>query len=473
MKISKFLAEKYLYLSERAKHIKKRSIYCIVIGFVLSVLLFIKGRDSIYIRPYEIMRSSYGTQKTPYKLILDAENLANNMEFNVTVSARKYEKEEADRIFIEKLVSLKIDMLGENEDLENVYTKLNLKKDLGDGVRANYAFEPMEIEEIYEKYDKRKIKKEKDLNVNKATNSIATKSSIGEFKYYVKYQGIVDGNGNVKNENFKVGEFCTGYIIVQLITDIKGQDMPYKSMKQMLPIRIISRPLSILESFKVDFKKTFEEKDRDTISNDTVSLPKIVNNFRISYKEKLDLRFLLMPLLGLLFALLLEARDKENEKEREKRKTRYLEIDFSQIITKVLLYVSSGMTIRNSFIRLAEQHINMRNNNDVERVAYDELIVVKNKLLSGYSEVKAYEEMANAINMRIYTRFLNIIIQSIKNGNKDLKNILNMEVQDALYERKQNAKKLGEEATTKLVLPLMMILAVIMLVIMMPAFMGM
>lgn len=81
--------------------------------------------------------------------------------------------------------------------------------------------------------------------------------------------------------------------------------------------------------------------------------------------------------------------------------------------------------------------------------------------------------MASNINKRDYTRFMSILIQSIKNGNKELKNILTMEVQDALYERKQRAKKLGEEAATKLVLPLMMMLSVVMIIIMVPAFMGM
>ena len=222
-------------------------------------------------------------------------------------------------------------------------------------------------------------------------------------------------------------------------------------------------------------QKMFLEKDRETIDNDTIELPKVVNNFKIIYKEKRNLSFLIMPVLGILAAILLEARDKEKEKEIKQRRLRLLEIDYTQIITKILLYVSSGMTIRNSMIRLADGYQNnIVNNEQLEkRAAYEELVVVKNKLSSGYSEIKAYEEMAKNINLRTYTRFLNIIIQSIKNGNKDLKNILNMEVQDALYERKQNAKKLGEEAATKLVLPLMMMLAIIMVVIMVPAFMGM
>ena len=53
------------------------------------------------------------------------------------------------------------------------------------------------------------------------------------------------------------------------------------------------------------------------------------------------------------------------------------------------------------------------------------------------------------------------------------RNILEIEAKDSLLEKKNNAKKLGEEASTKLVLPLMMMLSVIMVIIMVPAFMGM
>ena len=444
MKIKTFLYKKIEQLIERLKHIKKRSIYCLVVGLVMALASFFLNRESIYIRPFEIERSSYGTQKTPYKLNIDAENLMNGMEFSVSVSPRKYDKEEADKIFLEKLEELKTSILGNNIDFEHINSKLNFLSDLEDGIKASYAFNPQ-------------------------------KGSEEDFKYYVKYQGLIDGSGNVRNENFKIDETCDGFIEIQLSTEIKDKESPYKSEKFMLPVRVVSKNMNELESFKVAFEKAFDEKDKETINENTIKLPEVVNNFRIRYREKINLSFMLMPLFGILAAILLEARDKEVEKEKIKKRIRYLEIDYTQIITKILLYVSSGMTIRNSMIRLADvyQKSDIDKSKSDERLAYKELIVVKNKLLSGYSEVKAYEEMAKNINQRTYTRFLNIIIQSIKNGNKELKNILNMEVQDALYERKQHAKKLGEEAATKLVLPLMMMLAIIMVIIMVPAFMGM
>ena len=481
MKLKAMLRKKISELIDRVKKVKKRSIYCIVGGIVLALISFAINKNSIYVRQNEIERGSYGTQKTPYVLKVDAENLAKDMEFNVSVSSKKWTKEEADKKFDEKFEELLIDILNKNEDYEHINSKLSFKNDLGEGIKANYAFEPMIIDNIIvgaSIASPSVVATSSVIEVSVASPSvIATSSDANDeaFKYYVKYRNVIDGSGNVNNSEFKLNEFCTGHILVQFSTEIKDKEGSYRSNKYMIPIKVVSKQLNAIEAFKVAFKKEVEESDKRTIDQNTIILPKIINDFRVIYKERKDLTFLLMPVIGILTAILLEARDKEEEREKIKRRLRLLELDFAQIISKILLYVSSGMTIRNSIVRLAEQYQKSFNNdeNKEKRVAYEELVVVKNKLASGYSEIGAYEEMAKNINMRTYTRFLNIIIQSIKNGNKDLKNILNMEVQDALYERKQNAKKLGEEAATKLVLPLMLMLSVIMVVIMVPAFMGM
>ncbi len=482
MKVKELIKKNVIKLCEKIKKIKKRSKYCILVGLVLSIVSFITNQDSIYIRPYEIERGSYGEQKTPYNLKVDVENLSKNMEFNVSVSSKKYTKEEADKKFDEKFETLLTNILNDNVDYEHINKRLNFQSDLGEGIKSSYAFEPR----IREVYDSDVVATNSEIATSseiatgsdiKAHSEIATNSDVSfeQFNYYVKYQNVIDGSGNVHNEDFKLNDFCTGHIIVQFSTDIKEKEGSYHSKKYMIPVKVINRELSALEAFKNAFKKEVDKNDKESIEKNTIILPKIVNDFRIIYKEKKDITFILMPIIGVLVAILLDAKDKEKEKEKIKRRIRLLELDFAQIISKILLYVSSGMTIRNSMIRLAEQYQKMmaKDEKQEKRVAYEELVIVKNKLASGYSEIGAYEDMAKNINMRSYTRFLNIIIQSIKNGNKELKNILNMEVQDALYERKQNAKKLGEEAATKLVLPLMLMLSVIMVVIMVPAFMGM
>ena len=66
----------------------------------------------------------------------------------------------------------------------------------------------------------------------------------------------------------------------------------------------------------------------------------------------------------------------------------------------------------------------------------------------------------------------NLITQNVKKGTKGIMNLLEQEEQNALEERKNLAKKYGEEATTKLLGPMMILLLIIMLIIMIPAFMS-
>ena len=57
-------------------------------------------------------------------------------------------------------------------------------------------------------------------------------------------------------------------------------------------------------------------------------------------------------------------------------------------------------------------------------------------------------------------------------GSRGLKDIFEQEEQAALEERKNLAKKLGEEAGTKLLGPMIVLLLIVMFMILVPAFMS-
>ena len=63
-----------------------------------------------------------------------------------------------------------------------------------------------------------------------------------------------------------------------------------------------------------------------------------------------------------------------------------------------------------------------------------------------------------------------LLEQSRKNGGKQLRTSLELEMVSAFEQRKNYAKKLGEEAGTRLLFPLLMMLGVVMIMIVVPAF---
>ena len=104
-----------------------------------------------------------------------------------------------------------------------------------------------------------------------------------------------------------------------------------------------------------------------------------------------------------------------------------------------------------------------------DRPLYDELSVVLMEIKAGKSEIKAYEEFAKKCRVPEITKFTSVIIQNLKKGNSELVSILRLQSVECWEMRKSVAKKLGEEASTKLLFPMMIMFAAILLIVITPA----
>ena len=72
--------------------------------------------------------------------------------------------------------------------------------------------------------------------------------------------------------------------------------------------------------------------------------------------------------------------------------------------------------------------------------------------------------------MICYKKLAAIIIQNVKRGTDGLKESLSTETKNAFEERKQTARKLGEEAGTKLLFPMIMMMGIVLIIIVIPAY---
>lgn len=75
--------------------------------------------------------------------------------------------------------------------------------------------------------------------------------------------------------------------------------------------------------------------------------------------------------------------------------------------------------------------------------------------------------------MQEYIRLTTLLTQNLKRGNSSLLERLREEADKVSEERLQRIRKLGEEAGTSLLVPMVMMLGVVMVIIMIPAFMTM
>lgn len=127
------------------------------------------------------------------------------------------------------------------------------------------------------------------------------------------------------------------------------------------------------------------------------------------------------------------------------------------------------MTIRGTFQKLAGDYEAKCREGGKSSPAYEEILYTCRELHSGVSEGLAYEHFGRRTGLQEYIRLSTLLAQNLKRGNSTLLDRLREEAEKSAEERLQQSKKLGEEAGTKLLVPMVLMLAVVMVVIMIPA----
>ena len=101
------------------------------------------------------------------------------------------------------------------------------------------------------------------------------------------------------------------------------------------------------------------------------------------------------------------------------------------------------------------------------------MLVTRYQIENGMTELKAYELFGRRIGLLPYMKFSTLLTQNLRKGTSDMLRILEYEAIDIMNEKKENAKILGEEASTKLLLPMMFMMLEVFAIIIFAAFQSM
>lgn len=136
--------------------------------------------------------------------------------------------------------------------------------------------------------------------------------------------------------------------------------------------------------------------------------------------------------------------------------------DFPDFVNKLALLINAGMTVQNAWEKASY-------GTDRTAPLYLELTAAIQDIKAGKPEHRAYEEFAKRCRTPEITRFISVILQNLRKGNSELVPILRVFSVDCWEMRKNTAKRYGEEASVKLLLPMMLMFFAILLIVGMPA----
>ncbi len=175
--------------------------------------------------------------------------------------------------------------------------------------------------------------------------------------------------------------------------------------------------------------------------------------------------------LGISVSVLLVLLEKQKEKEEKQKRLTQMERDYAEIISKLTLLLGAGMTVKSVWKKIVEDYERQKPLQG-SRFAYEEMANTYREMQSGVPEAECYEHFGRKCELNVYRKLGTVLSQNLRRGTKGLTGLLSVEVVQANEDRKQRAKRLGEEAGTKLLLPMFLMLAIVLVIVIIPAFLS-
>lgn len=363
-----------------------------------------------------LRRNSYGEGEADVRLKGQAAGTEGwEQEVELTVSERRYTRQELEEKVPQVRAFLEQEIRGENETLDEIRSSLSLPSQV-----EGY---PFQIEWKSGNYERIRA------------DGTVSNEETGEKGEIVELTAVLSCYENIWEETFSVR------VCPPVLTEEERRER-----------------LLLAEIAKEDEAAAYEEG---------FWLPRQAEGEEVVWtEERSDSSlpiFLLVIGLGIVQYRFM---DDDLRKKLEKRE-RQLLLSYPEFISKLTLLMGAGLPVRAAFVRMASDYRKKRS--DGRNYVYEELLLACREMESGITEVEAYEHFGQRCRLPQYRKCVTLLVQNLKKGSAGLLAALQEEAQHSFEERKRNAREEGERAGTRLLLPMMMMLAVVMVLILVPA----
>lgn len=227
----------------------------------------------------------------------------------------------------------------------------------------------------------------------------------------------------------------------------------------------LSKKEVILKAIDEALRKQFE-----TPGEEIVTLPSEIDGSNLIWKEKKQYLIIKVLIFEVIIVVLVLMAREENKKEELKKRKKAMELEYSEVVSKMAILLGSGMSIKQAWSRISARYLDKRNKNQTEEIPiYEEILITEREIEDGKSERIAYQNFGERVDLSCYHRLSRILVSCLERGSRQICETLEKESEDAFESRKLLAKKLGEEASTKMLAPLMLMMMIVIAIVIVPA----
>lgn len=394
--------------TKKITHVIGIGIAVLMASTIFAELLIYKERKEVANDQVIVTRADYDGGTKSEEIRLTLDD--KEQVYSMTIEPKEYTEEEFYRRAEEQHTSLKTDILGDNLDFEHINSSLMLPTEDADGVFA-YSW-ISDNPEILSSYG----------NVNLEELSEDTMVTM------------------ILKITYQAYEIQYEYPMV-IVKDTRGKDA--------------------FERVEEELQKI----EKETRTDEAITLPEKYEDVKITVEKKRTNQAMICLAFGGIIIMLLAPCTYIRLREERKKRNDALIYQYPAFVNQLWLLLGAGMSIQMGIRRIVSEM-------DKDVLLKKELEYAIHQLETGGEESFVYEELGRRLQVAEYAQLMQHVSQHIRMGTKDLRNLMETEMQTALKKRREFAKKKGEEASTKLLVPMILLLALVMIMIIYPAMTG-
>uniref|UniRef100_UPI004056BE4B type II secretion system F family protein n=1 Tax=Agathobacter sp. TaxID=2021311 RepID=UPI004056BE4B len=392
---------------------KGRDIKIVIVFFLIPIILAAVYKNDNVLKNGIIERNAPLEDGEEVELVVNAQGLPEDYVYELYVEAAKYTENEAKQFFLQAIEEIE-------QDFEKITDTVPAKAYyVGEAVEASWSFSP---------------------------------SGYMDAEYHINQKEIP-----------KEG------ILINAVVDLSCGD--YEQL-YAFAFTIEKAKLTEEEQVIISLDGWFAEQMQKEGSTE-ISLPNEINGISLDWSLKENHMFLKVAGLEIIILVLLYFREKEKQKEAETMHMKSIEQDYPQIVGSLSVLLGAGMTVKQAWNIMADQYMRKKEHTKTdERPAFEEMVLVNRKIQEGESEKEAFLQMTEKIPLMCYHKLIRMLLSHQEKGTKGLCEMLDKEAEDAYEQRILRVRKSAEEASTKMLIPMIMMLFIVMAIVLIPAFMN-
>lgn len=234
-----------------------------------------------------------------------------------------------------------------------------------------------------------------------------------------------------------------------------------------IPVRVVKPGMTDVQLLEAGLEKYLAEDQKGSLEEKLWSLPSEYEGRELRWELRTEDDSLMIIAVFSVVAVIIYMASGKDLTDKTVRKKENMKKSYPKILRQLALYIGAGMTVKAAFTKIVEDAPEKGG-----ECIFEEMKIACLEMNRGISETQVYENFGKRTGLSEYIKLSGLLSQNLKRGNPGFTGRLKEEAYSSMHERVLESRKAGEKAQTKLLVPMMMMLAVVMVMIMIPAMTG-